>query len=189
MWHTFSWDKANEHFLVSSCFVLKAFYSFSQQLCTPGLQLLYFWLLSLAQFIFCAVFLKFLNWQLCFALSDDHSFCNTYCLRKVPTSSLLYHFWEGMLQLGICGMHHHLDVSLLWLGIFQIFPCNCSCLMDWGVGMVARFQTSWAICAMDKGKSMDGTVRCQTSVGTWKCLPERNGFLSLSPRKHMKFVP
>ena len=47
---------------------------------------------------------------------------------------------QGTLQLGICGMHHLLAVSLLWLGIFQFFLKVCSCLAASGVGKVGYFQ-------------------------------------------------
>ena len=47
---------------------------------------------------------------------------------------------EGMSQLGIWGMHHLFAMSLLWLGIFQIFFCfYCRWLTASGVGVMRHF--------------------------------------------------
>ena len=48
---------------------------------------------------------------------------------------------EGMLGLGVVGMHL-VATSLLWLGIFQMFfKFKCCCLMASSVGVVGNFLT------------------------------------------------
>ncbi len=66
-------------------------------------------------------------------LPDEHKLTSLqHCLMKS-------HSWEGKWQLGICGMHHPLAVSLVCGWVFSSFYHHC--LMASGVGMVRHYLT------------------------------------------------
>ncbi len=70
-----------------------------------------------------------LQFILCACATDAAAFLRSIVKNFCPWS---------MSQLEICWIHHLLDVSLLWLGIFQIFP---NCLVTSDVDMVGHFPT------------------------------------------------
>ncbi len=58
---------------------------------------------------------------------EEQRFSLPFCF---PVDSLQDFSPEGILQLGICRMHHLLAMSLVWLDIFRIFSTECDSLMQ-----------------------------------------------------------
>ncbi len=84
---------------------------------------------------------------------------------------------QGQLQLGVCRTHHLLAVSLLWLGIFHIFPVHVQKKLQLFDGF--KFWCGWAFSNSSLSRTKYEEMKC-----FWLFLPAISHQIYKSPAGH-----